>query len=155
MNQCIRCGHALESQEGVYEYKALPGVMLDGVTMHRCPHCETSYVDIPAIDDLEETIVHFLVTSPGAISGPEFRFLRKFMGVSRDDFGVAADIVRALEASDQTVPEELDELIRKMVRRIHVDDYEAFDAAQAELRATTKRPSKAIRNDDGWRLVAA
>ena len=101
--ECTTCGNAMEGHVEQRDYDALPGVVLDGVTVYRCTQCDDGAVIIPKLSELNRVIANMLVAKRAPYSGPELRFLRKFKGLSTGDtaraLGVPYDQVMKWEES--------------------------------------------------------
>lgn len=82
---CFECGGVMEVTFEDRPYQSLPGVTLLGVEVRRCS-CGEEEVVIPKIEALDRAIARAIVTSPARLTGPEIRFLRKFLGWSGADF---------------------------------------------------------------------
>ncbi len=77
----------MEARSGLYHYTecGLPNVRLQGVGWQVCPDCGVRRVRIPSIGRLHDVIARTLVEKPARLTGPEFRFLRAWKGLSGRD----------------------------------------------------------------------
>lgn len=118
---CISCGAPMRSstKNVPYDENALPGVMLYGVKVSRCPKCGEEEVAIPNLAGLHLALAKAIVSKPGRLCGPEIRFLRKFLGYSGSDFarviGSNASTISRWESGAQSMNVHADRLLRLMV----------------------------------------
>ena len=86
--KCLQCGHAMTTRpENVrYDASGLPGVTLVGVDVSRCAHCGEHEVAVPHIADLRRVMARAVVRKPCRLTPAEFRFLRRTLGWSGQDF---------------------------------------------------------------------
>ncbi|TMQ23292.1 MAG: YgiT-type zinc finger protein [Deltaproteobacteria bacterium] len=96
-NICLNCGHKLVTKRENHPYRSLPGTVLVGVPVHRCPNCGESEVEIPMIDDLNRTLAGGLIVKTSRLIGVEIRFLRGWLDYS------SAEFARLLGSSPVTV----------------------------------------------------
>jgi putative transcriptional regulator len=119
---CSQCGaNAAVEIKNKYLAKELG---LGSVTIDNMPiiHCETCGNDDPLYFDMEgmlRAIARKLADKPAALSGKEFRFLRKHLGLSpirlAETFGTTRETVSRWENDQREVPETTDRLIRSLV----------------------------------------
>jgi putative zinc finger/helix-turn-helix YgiT family protein len=90
--KCHECGAALVERkatpENPYRYtiSGLKDVFLCGISLYRCPTCDTESPVIPRIAELHRVISTALVQKASALRGEEVRFLRKNAGFKATDF---------------------------------------------------------------------
>ena len=82
--KCHNCDKEMKSKVRDYEYveSGLKNVVLKGITVHECKHCGEVLPEIRNIKQIHQWIAEYLLKKQGALTGPEFRFLRKAMGKS-------------------------------------------------------------------------
>lgn len=82
--KCPNCGKEMKSKVRDYEYveSGLKNVVLSGITVHECKHCGEVLPEIRNIKQVYQWIAEYLIKKQGALTGAEFRFLRKAMGKS-------------------------------------------------------------------------
>jgi putative zinc finger/helix-turn-helix YgiT family protein len=82
--KCTECGKTLKvNRPNVYRYResGLESVMLTGVRVYVCPGCGGEFPEIPNVIALHHLIAQRLVRKPSPLTGSEFRFLRKELGI--------------------------------------------------------------------------
>lgn len=143
--KCINCGHAMTTKRENVPYKALPGTVLAGVEVSRCPNCGEFEVAIPAIDELNYVLATHVIKKPARLNGAEVRFLRSYLGYSGADFakliGSAPATVSRWESDTQPIGHHTDLLLRSMVAMDkRIDDYtiKAFAEVPDEKPSTAK-----------------
>lgn len=127
-NQCLECGAELQTQRENVPFRALPGVTLLGVPVHRCPECGDFEVEIPRLEDLHRAVAAAVVLKAERLTGAEVRFLRKYLGWSGADFakvmGTKPETVSRWEAGKQQIGAQADRLLRMLVVHVRpVQDY--------------------------------
>src|SRR4051812_7723358 len=86
-NTCLNCGHKLVTRRENHPYGSLPGTVLVGVPVHRCPSCGEAEVEIPMIDELNRTLARGLLGKTTRLVGGEIRFLRGLLDYASSEFG--------------------------------------------------------------------
>lgn len=127
---CLECGEEMESRIGSVPYKALPGTFLSGIRIHECPNCAEVEVEIPRITELNSLLARVLICQTTRLTGPQVRFLRKYLGLSGTDFarrmGVSKESVSRWETEKQHISPSNDRLLRLMVAYEEpIEDYAA------------------------------
>ncbi len=84
VHECANCGQVVSPERRSYRYleSGLANVILQGVKIADCPKCANSDVIIPRMSKLHRSIAQALVNSPARLTGDQFRFLRKHLGLS-------------------------------------------------------------------------
>ncbi len=89
---CLNCGKKMErSIQKRYHYKesGLDNVYLKGSAIfHKCV-CGQLFVEIAQIERLHDAIAYHLLNKKTIWSGREFRFLRKWVGLTAEELGRA------------------------------------------------------------------
>jgi len=84
---CPTCGnHLQEAVVPMYQYKqgGLSNVYLkDSAIMHSCA-CGHKFVEIPSLGELHNAIGYHLLKKKSLLKGDEFRFLRKWVGLTAE-----------------------------------------------------------------------
>jgi len=82
---CPRCGKAALKKALVKDYhyreSGLPNIYLQNIASYQCD-CGEKLVQIQAIDRLHDAIAYHLLKKPSILTGAEFRFLRKWVGLT-------------------------------------------------------------------------
>lgn len=100
MIRCPECGSPLRVQKNRtcrYRESGLDSVVLTGIRVFSCPGCREEFPVIPSIVGLHREIAADLARKPSSLTGAEFRFLRKEMGLK------AKDLARYLGTTDVTL----------------------------------------------------
>lgn len=82
--RCQECGAALRVRKNrryVYRESGLSSVVLTGISILSCPACHNEFPEIPNVLGLHHTIGSHLARKPSPLTGAEFRFLRKEIGL--------------------------------------------------------------------------
>lgn len=98
--KCTDCGKALRvTRPKAYRYRevGLDSVLLTGIRVYVCPACKSESPEIPNIIGLHRLIAQRLVRKTAQLTGPEFRFLRKALGIK------AKDLANCLGTTDVTL----------------------------------------------------
>jgi putative zinc finger/helix-turn-helix YgiT family protein len=86
--KCTACRHEMTITRGNHRYSesGLENVILEDVEIRECPSCGEREVAIPNIETLHKALAQSIARRPTTISGPEIKFLRKYLGQSAADF---------------------------------------------------------------------
>lgn len=92
--KCPVCEKPIKEHLGTHHYleSGLDNVFLERVPIRDCSDCGYSEVGVPAIMALHEIICKHLVTTPGALTGKEVRFIRTNMGIAAIAFAKAMGV---------------------------------------------------------------
>lgn len=119
LHKCTECGEQMVSTREDRPYSRLPGVLLRGVEVLRCPKCGESEVVIPKPNQLGDLLARHLIEKRDRLVGPEVRFLRAHLGLSGVDLarrmGVAPETVSRWENGKDTMGPVADRLLRLLV----------------------------------------
>jgi putative transcriptional regulator len=87
--ECTSCGKQITAELRNYRYSesGLPNVILQGIEVADCSKCGNSDVIIPRMAKIHRAIAQALANSPARLTGDQFRFLRKHLGMSGDQLG--------------------------------------------------------------------
>lgn len=88
-HECTNCEARVTPDRRNYRYaeSGLSNVILQGIEVADCPKCGTSDVIIPRMAKIHRAIAQALASSPARLTGEQFRFLRKHLGLSGDELG--------------------------------------------------------------------
>jgi len=161
--KCRNCGKAeMAARMETYLYKesGLPNVVLVGVEVRRCPACGHHELVLPRVTDLHRTIAYALIHKHSRLSGPEVRYLRKYLGWSGADFarhvGVDPSTVSNWENDKDPIGSASDRLLRLMVaHRAPVDDYSLEELTKIENEQTPPLEVRVAPKARGWEHVVA
>lgn len=127
---CPICGGETKVRCEDYQYKesGLPNVTLAGLYIEDCSDCGEELVSIPKLEELHRVLAFSIATQKTRLTGPEVRFLRKYLGWSGKDFaatmGVAPETVSRWENEKERIGLVSDRLLRTMVLRLRpVEEY--------------------------------
>jgi putative zinc finger/helix-turn-helix YgiT family protein len=117
--KCTECGEAMVSTREDRPYSKLPGVLLRGVEVLRCPKCGESEVVIPKPNQLGDLLARHLIEKRDRLVGAEIRFLRVHLGLPSAELarrmGVSPETVSRWENGKDTMGPVADRLLRLMV----------------------------------------
>lgn len=161
--KCRSCSKAeMATRVETYRYteSGLPNVVLVGVEVRRCPACGHHEVVLPRVTDLHRTIALAVIRKRTRLSGPEVRYLRKYLGWSGADFarhvGVDPSTVSNWENDKDPIGTTSDRLLRLMVaHRSPVDDYSLEELTKIENEQTPPREVRVSPKSRGWHVEAA
>lgn len=159
---CLDCGSEMHRHvEDVPFDPSMPGVVLAGVCVYRCPRCDHYEVEIPHLEELHRAISLHLVRQSRRLQGTEVRFLRKWLGWSGQDFarhmGVSAETVSRWENEREPIGGTSDRLLRLMVLfERPAPDYSLDRLADINdaAGAPPTEPARFAPTPDGWRSAA-
>lgn len=122
---CPHCGKALKkAQIKDYHYResGLSNVYLQNIASYQC-ECGEKLMQIPGIDRLHDAIAFNLLKKPSLLTGAEFRFLRKWVGLTANQLaallGVKTRIsVSRWENGKAPLTASTDHAIRLLVMRL-------------------------------------
>ena len=117
--KCTECGEEMVATREDRPYSKLPGVLLRGVEVMRCPKCGESEVVIPKPNQLGDLLARHLIEKRDRLVGPEVRFLRAHLGLPSAELarrmGVSPETVSRWENGKDTMGPVADRLLRLMV----------------------------------------
>lgn len=146
MSRCRRCGEEYGPPEPVtVPLRALPTVVVTGIEGRKCSGCGDLKYGLPNMEELFRVVAGLLVQKPERLSGPEARFLRKWLGWSGQDtadrLGFTPETVSRWENDKVPISETADKLLRSLVMaREPIDDYAAWDARLASMAKSDPEP---------------
>lgn len=163
--KCGQCG-ATEIEavtiDHPYDESGLPGVTLQGISADRCPVCGAIRVRIPNIEGLHRALALFLLRKTSRLSGPEVRFLRKYIGLSGADFakrlGAEPETVSRWENGKQPIGGAAERFLRLLVVTMgQIQEYpvEELDKLDSEASNPPSATIRVERKRDAWVPSAA
>lgn len=115
--KCPSCGKAMRAtkRDHRYEEAGLKNVVLTDTTVYECG-CGEMLPELPQINRLHQRIAEDLVAKQSPLTGEEFRFLRKAMGMSAKELarllGVTTVTISRWENNKEKVGAQSDRLLR-------------------------------------------
>lgn len=115
--KCPNCSKEMRATKKDYQYEeaGLKNVVLKDTTVYECK-CGETLPEIPYIKRLHRQIADTLINKLGPLTGEEFRFLRKSMGMSARDLaqllGVTTVSLSRWENDKEKVGPQSDRLLR-------------------------------------------
>ncbi len=117
--RCPECGKALrirKNQKYLYRESGLKSVALTGIRVFRCAECRIELPEIPNIVGLHQAIAGHLARKPSPLTGAEFRFLRKEIGLKAKELakhlGTTDVNLSRWETGDTPINPAADRLLR-------------------------------------------
>lgn len=158
--KCVNCGGAMTTARGAHRYteSGLSDVTLVNVDVRTCAECGEREVSIPKIEMLHRMIARRLIREPGVLKPPVIRFLRKWLGLSSQDFalsmGVRPETVSRWEHGDAAYPlsPTADRLLRLLVA--NHEPVERYPIDLFKLQPRTKPTPIKLKAPD-WKTAAA
>jgi DNA-binding transcriptional regulator YiaG len=117
---CNNCGKQARVIAGSYRFDevGLP-VLLKNIELIDCRECGTLDPIIPDVNGLMHVIAFAVIAHPCRLTGKEVKFLRKYLGMSGDEFSRLVNIDRTTlskwENDQQEIGKHSDRLIRFVV----------------------------------------
>ena len=116
---CGNCGKETTAIRGNYRFDevGIP-VLLKNVELVKCEDCGTIDPIIPDLNGLMHVIAFAVISHPCKLDGAEIKFLRKYLGMSGEEFSGLLDIDRTTLSkweNGQDVGPQSDRLLRLLV----------------------------------------
>lgn len=143
------------------QHPALPSAVLVGVEVSRCPACGEWIQRIPRVEDLDRLIARLLIKKPGPLDRTEFRFLRKWLGLSGRDLAQVVnrtpETIYRYEGGDLPIAPEIDKLLRLLVANHEpVESYPIGTLARIDFTKTIAKSTPKLEFVRGaWHPLAA
>lgn len=85
---CSDCGSEVRVEKGTYRFResGLDNVVLKEIEIVKCPACGNEDPVIPNLDGLLRVLAVAIVTNRFPLTGAEVRYLRKYLGMSGEQF---------------------------------------------------------------------
>ena len=160
--KCMQCGgEMVTKRETLFHYTAsgLSNVFLADVEVSKCAECDEFEVAIPRVEQLHKVLATSIAEQTSRLAPEEIRFLRKYLGLSGEDFarrmGVTASTVSRWERGHEKMSDMAERLLRLMIAtEVPVKNYstELFDRIEEAPRSERR----IIRSTErGWASEAA
>jgi putative zinc finger/helix-turn-helix YgiT family protein len=147
---------AKRNQTVPYPESGIPNLWLRGITVYRCRKCGAELPEFPNSRGLHRGIADWLTQKLFPLIGPEFRFLRKQMGLSTRELaeimGVYRESVTRWETGAERIGAQSDRLIRLVYgvwctlegEKLPPHLHRIRDALTSIQRKRERRPAKMI-----------
>lgn len=116
---CFNCGHKMRTRRENVPFLGLPGVVLVGIPVKRCPSCGEHEVAIPNIDELHRVLALRVIEESGRLTSAEIKFLRTVLDYTGAEFarliGASPVTVSRWEHGAQPIGHHADALVRALV----------------------------------------
>ncbi len=118
MIKCHVCGSAMESRRENHRYTecGLSNVTIVNLEVRHCTNCGERQFVFPRVAQLHQLLAVTTAKVPDALTGEQIRFLRKYLGWSRDEFagimGVEAETVSRWENDKAKMSKAAERLLR-------------------------------------------
>jgi putative zinc finger/helix-turn-helix YgiT family protein len=103
----------------LFTWSLLPDVYISGIHYEECNLCHKVAGCFPALSNLSETLTKTIIQKPSVLTGPEIRYLRKYLGKKNADFaqviGVTPEQVSRWENGHNPPEKSADKLMRLLV----------------------------------------
>jgi putative zinc finger/helix-turn-helix YgiT family protein len=159
--KCSECGTAMKTSRENFRHPALglPGLVLANVEVSRCAACGEYEVDIPHLEGLMKAIAQVLVHKDTRLAPEEILFLRKYLGLSNEDFakrmGVSKEQASRWETGKKPMGAVADRLLRMMVVNAKpVDAYSVDSLAKIQDEATGPMKLRMEQGRKDWQEAA-
>jgi putative zinc finger/helix-turn-helix YgiT family protein len=149
MQECSNCGVpvAVERRNYRYSESGVPNVILQGVEVADCPKCGNSDVLIPKMAKVHRAIAQALTNSPARLTGPQLRFLRKYLGLSGDELGrylhTDKTKISKWETEEDRIGPATDRLVRLLAAALNSDLRPQISAVAEHLPEIQDQPGSA------------
>jgi DNA-binding transcriptional regulator YiaG len=157
-NACMQCGTEMTVGQEDRPYADLPGVLLRGVDVYRCPKCGDYEVAIPRIDELHEMLTRAILAKRTTLVRQERRFLRNFIGWTEEELALRMGVPpAAVEAWERSVGEAgpVAERLLRMLAAVRLPGGGSPDEALALIEDHAGALHVEVKADDhGWRQAA-
>jgi putative zinc finger/helix-turn-helix YgiT family protein len=140
---CFNCGHKMRTRRENVPFLGLPGIVLVGVPVSRCPNCGEYEIAIPNIDELHRVLALRVIEESGRLTGAEIKFLRTVLDYTSAEFarliGSSPVTISRWEHGVQPIGHHADALVRALVLlRVGV----GLDREQIEKLARAAAPAR-------------
>jgi DNA-binding transcriptional regulator YiaG len=155
---CLQCGTQMIAGREDWPYAGLPGIVLRGVEVYRCPSCGEYEVEIPRVTQLHQVLAAAIVAKRSGLVPQEARFLRNFLLWTEEDLaehmGVVAEAVSRWETGGEPIGPVADRLLRILVASKLPDSLPPI-ATVAHISPEVTPLELGVRAEsDGWRQAA-
>lgn len=138
--KCDECGGPLTVERNAvrrYEIGGLPHIELHGVEVTTCNKCGQESISIPRIGQLHKVLAAGILKLHRKLAPTEVRFLRKYIGLSGNDFaqqmGVTRETISRWESGNMSISALADRLVRLLVVSHQPSENYAVDDMLSQL----------------------
>lgn len=149
MHTCTNCGQRVTFERRNYRYteSGISNVILQGVEVADCSNCGNSDVAITRMAKIHRAIAQALAESPARLTGEQFRFLRKHLGLSGDQLGNYLHTDRTKiskwECGQDRIGPTTDRLVRLLAAALDGELRAGLSAVAEHLPLISDQPGKA------------
>lgn len=135
--RCTSCGEPVNFERRNYRYteSGVSNVILQGIEVAECSICGNSEAIIPQMARIHTAIARALAKSPARLTGEQFRFLRKHLGMSGEELSHYLHTDRTKiskwERGEDSIGQATDRLVRLLMASLD-SELRAGVAAVAE-----------------------
>lgn len=155
---CLQCGTEMSASREDWPYAGLPGVVLRGITVYRCPSCGEFEVEIPRVTELHQVLAAAIVAKRSGLVPQEARFLRNFLLWQEEQLaqhmGVSAEAVSRWEAGAEPMGPVADRLLRLLVASRLPESLPPIETVAHISDEMTPLALEVRAESDGWREAA-
>lgn len=118
MASLCKCGRPVKTVRGDYLFAecGLNNVLLRGVKLLHCEACGSTTPLLSKVNHLLRVIALALILKPSVLTGSEIRYLRKYVGLTGEQFGnklgLTKEHISRIENNKYPVGEQTERLIR-------------------------------------------
>lgn len=159
---CTNCGRPVKPESRNYRYteSGLSNIVLQGIDVADCPRCGNTDVTIPRVAKIHRAIARALASSPGRLTGEQFRFLRKHLGHSGEQLAgylhTDKTKVSKWERGEDPIGHASDRLMRLLVAALDTEMVGDVSSIAAHLPEISNKPGNDFElHVDAVRLTTA
>jgi putative zinc finger/helix-turn-helix YgiT family protein len=138
---CPNCGKRPSHSIEEYRYRecGLDNVYVKGVGIFRC-QCGEEYVQLPGVQEVHNQIASELLSKSSLLTGAEFKFLRKWLGLTSEEMAQVLGLTRVTVSrrENQGISSAADRMVRLLaasMKNIRVN-------AQRLFRTISDKPAR-------------
>lgn len=138
----------MERRSYRYSESGLPNLVLQGVEVTECDRCETVEVSLPHLSRIHRAVALHLTKSPRRLTGPQFRFLRKHLGLSGDQLAgylhTDKTKISKWEREEDAIGPSSDRLVRLLVAALDPELTKDVPAVAEHLKEIADTPGREL-----------
>ena len=156
--KCITCdvGDLIVSRENYRYTECGVDITVEDMEIRRCPNCGDHQEVFENIEGLYKAIAKAIAERSPKLSGSEIRFLRTYLGLSREDFGkiMGADprTVNRWQSGESPMSDGNQNLLRVLVLQMKPIEEYPVSSWLLELadRVPAKEPLRMVHRNTDW-----